>query len=86
MIPLKNSTWERNRLSTINRMTNHLGRPELRGFLKCRTFSVKTKIVLGNQDELFALDINQEFCVNHIYWTSIRRYEKDDWKHNVKQV
>lgn len=49
----------------INRMTTH---PhfcmELRGFLERSTFSVKTKKVLGNQDELIIPDINPEFILS----------------------
>lgn len=43
-------------------MTNHPGLPGLRGFLEGGTYGVKTKKVLGNQDELITLDTNQQFC------------------------
>lgn len=60
-------------LKTINRMPNQPGLPGPRGFLECETFSVNTKNVLENQEELITLDINEEFCADHVYQTPIWR-------------
>lgn len=53
----------------------------LRGFLECRTFSVETKKVLGKQDKLITLDIDQEFCVDHVHQTSTWKYQEGSWKY-----